>query len=65
MFKNGTMKFGVTDQHNMAFLMNLLQSGKVNVDPLLTHVMALADFEQAFTMFSQKQDNCMKVVLTP
>jgi alcohol dehydrogenase len=65
MFKNGTMKFGVTDQHNMAFLMSLLQSGKVDVDPLLTHVMPLADFGKAFEMFANKQDNCMKVVLKP
>ena len=62
-FKNATVKVGLTDQSNMPFLMGLLKSGKVDVDPLITHVMPFGEFDKAFTMFAEKQDNCMKVVL--
>ena len=64
-FKNPTLRFGVTDQSNMPFLMDLLRTGKVDVAPLLTHVMPLAEFESAFKIFAAKQDNCMKVLLKP
>lgn len=64
-FKNATLRFGVTDQSNMPFLLDLLLTGKVDVSPLLTHVMPLAEFESAFEMFAGKHDNCMKVLLKP
>jgi alcohol dehydrogenase len=64
-FKNITVRMGLTDQSNMPFLMRLLQSGKVNVDPLITHVMSLDEFDKAFTTFANKDDNCMKIVLKP
>jgi threonine dehydrogenase-like Zn-dependent dehydrogenase len=55
----------VTDQSNMPFLLDLLRTGKVDVAPLLTHVMPLAEFEPAFAMFAEKRDNCLKVLLKP
>jgi alcohol dehydrogenase len=64
-FKNPTLRFGVTDQSNMPFLLDLLRTGKVDVSPLLTHVMPLAEFEAAFEMFAGKHDNCLKVLLKP
>lgn len=64
-FKNATLRFGVTDQSNMAFLLDLLRTGQVDVSPLLTHVMPLSEFEAAFEMFANKSDNCLKVLLKP
>jgi alcohol dehydrogenase len=64
-FKNATVKVGLTDQSNMPFLMELLETGRVDVDPLITHVMPFDEFDKAFTMFAEKHDNCMKVVLKP
>jgi len=65
LMKNVTVKMGLTDQSNMPFLMGLLQRGKVDVDLLLTHVMPFDEFDRAFAMFAEKNDNCMKVVLKP
>ena len=64
-FNNITVKMGMTDQGNMPLLMGLLESGTVSVDPLITHVMPLDDFDSAFSMFAEKKDNCLKVVLKP
>lgn len=64
-FKNPTLRFGVTDQSNMPFLIDLLRTGKVDVSPLLTHVRPLAEFESAFELFAGKHDNCLKVLLKP
>ena len=64
-FKNVTVRMGLTDQSNMPFLMRLCRSGKVDVDPLITHVMSLDEFDKAFTTFANKEDNCMKIVLKP
>jgi alcohol dehydrogenase len=64
-FKNPTLRFGVTDQSNMPFLLDLLRTGKVDVSPLLTHVRPFTEFESAFEMFAGKHDNCLKVLLKP
>lgn len=65
MFKNVSIKVGMTDQANMPFLMGLVEKGKLDVSPLLTHVMPFSDFDKAFEIFAGKQDNCIKVVLKP
>ena len=65
MIKNSTMRIAISDQDNMPFLMDQLQRGNIDVSPLITHVLPLDDFDQAFTMFAEKGDNCMKVVLKP
>ena len=65
MLKNPTIRMGVTDQSNMKLLLGLLARGEVTVAPLMSHIMPLTDFDKAFTMFAEKQDNCMKVVLKP
>jgi alcohol dehydrogenase len=65
MLKNPTIRMGVTDQRNMKLLLGLLAKGEVTVAPLMSHIMPLTDFDKAFAMFAEKQDNCMKVVLKP
>jgi threonine dehydrogenase-like Zn-dependent dehydrogenase len=35
------------------------------VSALMSHVMPLSEFDKAFKMFAEKEDNCMKVVLKP
>jgi alcohol dehydrogenase len=63
--KNVTIKPGLAAQNNMQMLMDLLAEGTLDVKPLITHVMPLKDFDQAFKMFAEKQDNCIKVILKP
>jgi alcohol dehydrogenase len=65
MFKNPTIKLGMSNQANMPFLMGLVAKGTIDVNPLMTHVMPFADFDKAFEIFAEKQDNCIKVVLKP
>ncbi len=65
LMKNVTIKMGLTDQSNMQYLMGLVESGKVDVSPLATHVMPLSEFDAAFEMFAGKHDNCVKVILKP
>ena len=65
MLKNPTIRMGVTDQSNMKLLLGLLEGGDVDVSALMSHVMPLSEFDKAFKMFAEKEDNCMKVVLKP
>lgn len=65
MLRNPTIKMGVTDQSNMKLLLGLLEKGHVDVSGLMSHILPLTEFERAFKMFAEKQDNCMKIVLKP
>lgn len=46
-------------------LMGLVQANKVFLDDIITHKLPLDRAPEAFHMFNQKEDNCMKVVLKP
>jgi alcohol dehydrogenase len=63
--KNVTLRGGVTNQHHMQFLMNCLKTGEINVAPIITHVMALKDFNEALDIFAHKKDRCIKLVKKP
>jgi L-iditol 2-dehydrogenase len=45
--------------------LNLIAKGKVNVKPLITHVLPLHDITNGFEILSQGAENVIKVVLTP
>ena len=44
-------------------VMNILDQKKINLKPLITHIMSLKDWEKAFRLCEDKQ--CGKVLLTP
>jgi alcohol dehydrogenase len=46
-------------------LMNLVVEGKVVLDDVITHRMALTDAAKAYDIFNKKEDDCVKVVLKP
>jgi S-(hydroxymethyl)glutathione dehydrogenase / alcohol dehydrogenase len=46
-------------------LMQLVQEGKVTLDDIITHRLPLAQAPHAYEIFKKKEDNCVKVVLTP
>lgn len=48
---------------NWRMLLQLLESGKVNLEALVTHKMPLTDWEKAFALFEKKEG--IKLVLTP
>ena len=59
------LKAGRVNLINMLPLMKLIQSGKLDMTPLITHRMALADAIQAYDIFSSRSENVMKITLTP
>jgi alcohol dehydrogenase len=63
--KNLTIRGGLTDSHYMQELMDKLAAGEINVEPIITHVMPLSEFDAALDMFAHKKDGCIKVVLKP
>ncbi len=46
-------------------LIPLLEAGKLHPEEVFTHRMALADAPDAYRMFDQREDGCLKVLLTP
>lgn len=46
-------------------LMQMVEDGKIRTDDIITHRLPLEEASQAYDMFNQKADDCVKVVLTP
>lgn len=61
-----TMKTGQTHvQRYLRPLMERIQKGEIDPRFIITHRMKLNDAPQAYEVFKNKQDECMKVVLRP
>lgn len=61
-----TIKTGQTHvQRYMQPLLERIRNGDIDPTVVITHRMALDDAPMAFDMFCNKQDECIKVVLTP
>jgi threonine dehydrogenase-like Zn-dependent dehydrogenase len=46
-------------------LLKLIEDGVIDPSFLITHHVPLADAPDAYKMFRDKKDNCIKVVLQP
>jgi len=46
-------------------LINLVETGKVKLEDVITHTVALSDAAKMYDIFNNKEDNCVKVVLKP
>jgi threonine dehydrogenase-like Zn-dependent dehydrogenase len=61
-----TIKSGQTHvQRYLKPLLGLIQDGKIDPSFIITHRLRLDDAPQAYRMFRDKQDSCIKVVLKP
>jgi threonine dehydrogenase-like Zn-dependent dehydrogenase len=61
-----TLKSGQTHVHKyMQPLLNRIQKGEIDPSFVITHRMSLDDAPHGYEIFCNKQDNCIKVVLTP
>ncbi len=61
-----TIRMGQTHvQKYMQPLLNRIQEGKIDPSFIITHRMQLNEAPQAYQMFRDKQDDCVKVVLRP
>lgn len=66
MNKGLTLKMGQTHmQRYTRPLLELIQNGKIDPSAIITHRLGLADAPAAYKTFRDKEDGCIKVVLTP
>lgn len=66
MNKGLTFKMGQTHmQKYMGPLLKLIEDGKIDPSIIITHRVPLSGAADAYPMFTQKTDNCIKVVLDP
>jgi threonine dehydrogenase-like Zn-dependent dehydrogenase len=49
----------------MRRLMNVLESGRADLRPLVTHRFTLDQIEQAYDLYSNQRDGVLKVAITP
>ena len=62
--KNITFKIGrCPARFYMDKILQKIQDGKFDLDKILTHRFPLAEGEKAYSIFDQKEDDCLKVVL--
>jgi S-(hydroxymethyl)glutathione dehydrogenase/alcohol dehydrogenase len=64
--KGLTMRFGQAPVHRyIDDLIQMVESGKVVLDDILTHTMPLSKVADGYEIFKKKEDGCVKVVLKP
>jgi threonine dehydrogenase-like Zn-dependent dehydrogenase len=61
-----TFKMGQTHVHRYVRpLLDHIQKGELDPTFVITHHLSLDEAPNAYSMFQQKQNGCVKVVLTP
>ena len=64
--KGITVRMGQAPVHKyIDHLFELVMNGKVQLDDIITHRLPLSEAANAYDIFNDKKDNCVKVVLTP
>lgn len=61
--KNLTFKTGGVDGCDCAEILSLIEEGKINTTPLITHRYPLAEIEEAYRIFEGKEDGVMKIAI--
>lgn len=59
------LSMGLASLSRMSRLMGLLESGRVDLTPLVTHTFALDNALDAYDLFENRKDQCLKVLLEP
>ena len=52
-------------KERMRRLMSVIQSGRVDLSPMVTHRFKLDDIESAYELFGHQRDGVLKVAITP
>ena len=52
-------------KERMRRLMSVIQSGRLDLGPMVTHRFKLDDIEQAYDLFAHQRDGVLKVAITP
>lgn len=63
--KNLTFKTGGVDGCDCAEILRLIEAGKIDTTPLITHRYPLSQIDKAYKLFEKKKDNVIKVAITP
>ena len=63
--KNLTFKTGGVDGCDCAEILSLIEAGKIDTMPLITHRYKLADIAEAYHLFENKLDGVIKVAVEP
>ena len=61
--KNLTFKTGGVDGCDCAEILSLIEQGKLNTEPLITHTYPLAKIDEAYELFENKRDGVIKVAI--
>ena len=63
--KNPTFKTGGVDGCDCAEILSLIEQGKIDTTPLITHRVQLKDIEEGYRIFENRLDGVIKVAVTP
>ena len=61
--KNLIFKTGGVDGCNCAETLKLIEEGKIDTTPLITHTYALKDIEEAYRVFENRLDGVIKIAI--
>ena len=61
--RNLTFKTGGVDGCNCAETLKLIEEGKIDTTPLITHTYALKDIEEAYHIFENRLDGVIKIAI--
>ena len=61
--KNLTFKTGGVDGCDCEEILKLIEAGKIDTGPLITHTYPLAEIEAAYELFEEKRDGVIKVAV--
>lgn len=59
------ISIGLADLSHMAQLIKLIQAGRINLRPLITHIIPLSQALEGYEIFENKKDICIKILLKP
>lgn len=62
--KNLTFKTGGVDGCDCAEILPLIEQGKIDTTPLITHRFPLTEIEEAYRIFENKLDNVIKIAIS-
>ena len=62
--KNLIFKTGGVDGCDCAEILRLIEEGKIDTTPLITHRLKLADIEEAYRIFENRLDGVIKIAIT-
>ena len=63
--KNLTFRTGGVDGCDCEEILYLIEDGKIDTTPLITHSYPLSNIEDAYRLFESKEDGVIKVAVTP